>query len=341
MAARNAAAKSATAKKSGAKKFTMTKTQASEAPRHAGAAAEASGDYLRMLGRRVRDARARHGMTRRMLAHDCGVSERYLAQLESGRGNLSIMLLRRVAAAIDVPLTELVSEELPPLEYALVSERLRRLAPAELAEAAAILARRFGDSSARTARIALIGLRGAGKSTLGALLAKRLGWDFIELSREIEREADLSVNGIFDLFGQAAYRRYERRALERIVRTRTRAVVATGGGLVAELPTLERLLETCYTVWLHAAPEDYWERVRRQGDYRVSEGVGAKRALADMRRILSQREALYAKADVALDTSGRKVAESLHQLMRLIPAAAGGAQYPAARIAQPAAMRSR
>src|SRR5579863_7158146 len=180
--------------------------------------------YLRLLGERVRNARARHGMTRRMLAHDCGVSERYLAELESGRGNFSIVLLRRVAAAIDVPLAELVSEELPPVEYALVAERLRRLKPAELTEAAAILAKRFGGDAGRAHRIALIGLRGAGKSTLGALLAERMGWEFVELSREIEREAAVGVNEIFDLWGQAAYRRYERRALERIVLTRSRVV---------------------------------------------------------------------------------------------------------------------
>src|SRR6202521_4271144 len=249
--------------------------------------------YLKLLGERVRDARARHGMTRRMLAHDCGVSERYLAQLESGRGNLSIVLLRRVAAAIDVPLAELLSEELPPVEYAFVAERLRRLTSAELTEAAAILAKRFGDQAAREERIALIGLRGAGKSTLGMMLAKRLRWEFVELSREIEREAGVSVNEIFDLWGQAAYRRYERRAFERVVRTRSRVVIATGGGLVSELSTFERLLEACYTIWLQASPHDYWERVLRQGDYRVSDGIGVKQAMADMRRILAQREALY------------------------------------------------
>ena len=274
--------------------------------------------YLRLLGERVRDARARHGMTRRMLAHDCGVSERYLAQLESGRGNLSIVLLRRVAAAIDVPLAELVSEELPPVEYALVAERLRRLKPAELAEAAAILAKRFGDDAARADRIALIGLRGAGKSTLGALLAERLGWQFVELSREIEREATVGVNEIFDLWGQAAYRRYERRALERVVLTRSHVVIATGGGLVSELVTFERLLEACYTIWLQASPNDYWERVLRQGDYRVSDGVGVKQAMADMRRILSQREALYSKADTRLDTSGKTTAQSLRELVALV-----------------------
>jgi XRE family aerobic/anaerobic benzoate catabolism transcriptional regulator len=253
-----------------------------------------------------------------MLAHDCGVSERYLAQLEGGRGNLSIVLLRRVAAAIDVPLAELVSEELPAVEYALVAERLRRLKPSELTEAAAILAKRFGDDAARADRIALIGLRGAGKSTLGALLAERLGWSFVELSREIERETTVGVNEIFDLWGQAAYRRYERRALERVVLTRSRVVIATGGGLVSELPAFERLLDTCYTIWLQASPQDYWERVLRQGDYRVSDGVGVKQAMADMRRILAQRESLYSKADARLDTSGKSPAASLRELMTLV-----------------------
>ncbi|HVA39541.1 MAG TPA: helix-turn-helix transcriptional regulator [Candidatus Binataceae bacterium] len=278
----------------------------------------ASPHYLEMLGTRVRDARARHGMTRKMLAHDSGVSERYLAQLESGRGNLSIVLLRRVAAAIDIPLADLVGEELPPVEYALLAERLRRLAPAELTEAAALLARRFGDSAARLDRIALIGLRGAGKSTLGELLARRLGWHFVELSREIEREAGLGVDEIFDLWGQAAYRRYERRALERLVRTRSRVVIATGGGLVAELPSFERLLEACYTIWLQAAPRDYWERVLRQGDYRISSGIDQAQAMADMRRILAQREALYRKADARLDTGARTPAQSLNELIALV-----------------------
>jgi XRE family aerobic/anaerobic benzoate catabolism transcriptional regulator len=293
--------------------------QASTAPTEAAPSEGlAPARYLKLLGERVRDARARHGMTRRMLAHDSGVSERYLAQLESGRGNLSIVLLRRVAAAIDVPLTELVSEELPSVEYALVAERLRRLKPAALTEAAAILAKRFGDTAARLDRIALVGLRGAGKSTLGAQLAQRLGWQFVELSREIEREAAVSVNEIFDLWGQAAYRRYERRALERVVRTCSRVVIATGGGLVSELPTFERLLEACYTIWLQASPHHYWQRVLRQGDYRVSAGIDVKQAMADMRRILSQREALYGKADSRLDTGGKTAARSLRELVALV-----------------------
>ncbi len=274
-------------------------------------------EYLRMLGQKVRDARARHGMTRRMLAHDSGISERYLAQLESGLGNFSIVLLRRLAKAIDVPVAELVSDEAPqPVEYALTVERLRRLEPAELAEASALLTQRFGDRSGRAERIALIGLRGAGKSTLGAALGKHLGWRFVEMSREIEAEAGVSVNEIFDLWGQAAYRRYERRALERILRMPPRIVLATGGGLVSETATFERLLDSFFTVWVQTTPKEHWDRVISQGDHRV-EGSGDTEALADMRRILAQREALYGKADARLQTSGRTERQSLKDLIRL------------------------
>jgi XRE family transcriptional regulator, aerobic/anaerobic benzoate catabolism transcriptional regulator len=295
-----------------------------------GARAEAPAQYLAMLGERVRDARARHGMTRRMLAHDSGVSERYLAQLEGGRGNFSIALLRRVAAAIDIPLTELVSEQVPPVEYALLAQRLRRLTPAELAEAAALFAKRFGERPARLDRIALIGLRGAGKSTLGTALAQRLGWDFVELSREIERAAGMSVNEIFDLLGQAAYRRYERRAVENILRAGSRIVIAAGGGLVSELSTFERLLEACYTVWLQAAPREHWERVLRQGDYRMSTGVNETQAMADMRRILVQRAPFYGKADARIETSGKTPAESIRQLLTIVrKARAGGGRIRA------------
>ncbi len=279
----------------------------------------ASAPYLRILGERVRDARARHGMTRRMLAHDSGVSERYLAQLESGRGNLSIVLLRRVAAAIDISISNLVSEDQPPIEFQLLTERLRRLGPSELTQASSILARRFGDGVERLERVALIGLRGAGKSTLGRGLARRLNWDFVELSREVAREAGVGVTEIFNLWGQAAYRRYERRAIERLVRTRNRIVIATGGGLVAELSSFEPLLASCYVVWLQATPEDHWERVvRKAGDYRVRAGAGEAQAMADMRRILAQRERLYCKADSHLDTSDKSPAQSLRELLRLV-----------------------
>jgi len=281
--------------------------------------APSSAEYLKMLGQKVRDARARHGMTRRMLAHDSGISERYLAQLETGRGNFSIVLLRRLARAIDVPVAELVSDEPPlPVEYTLMSERLRRLKPDELSEAAAILTERFGDRSGRAERIALIGLRGAGKTTLGTALARYLGWRFVEMSREIEAEAGVSVNEIFDLWGQAAYRRYERRALERILRMPPRMVLATGGGLVSEPATFERLLDSFFTIWVRTTPREHWDRVIRQGDLRVK-GSGDTEALSDMRRILAQREALYGKADARLQTSGKTEKQSLRELIRLLP----------------------
>lgn len=275
--------------------------------------------YLKLLGTRVRDARARHGMTRRMLAHDSGISERYLAELESGRGNFSIVMLRRLAQSIDVPLAELVNEAPPPpVEYSLLAERLRRLETAQLAEATTMLSARFGDLTGRLDRIALIGLRGAGKSTLGVQLADHLGWQFIELSREIEKESGVGVDEIFDLWGQAAYRRYERRALERVVGSGTKVVIAAGGGLVSEPATLQRLLDACWTVWIKASPHEHWERVIEQGDLRVREGTKDTQALADMQRILRQRDELYGKADAQLSTTSKTPRQSLKELVSIV-----------------------
>jgi XRE family aerobic/anaerobic benzoate catabolism transcriptional regulator len=191
------------------------------------------------------------------------------------------------------------------------------LQPAELAEASDLLKERFGDRTGRAERIALIGLRGAGKSTLGQELARQLGWRFVEMSREIEAEAGVPVDEIFDLWGQAAYRRYERRALERVLSMPPRMVLATGGGIVSEPGTFERLLDGFFTVWIQASPEEHWDRVIRQGDHRV-EGSGDTEALTDMRRILAQRDPLYGKADAHLQTSGKSARKSLAELLRLV-----------------------
>jgi XRE family transcriptional regulator, aerobic/anaerobic benzoate catabolism transcriptional regulator len=275
--------------------------------------------FLRNVGQHVRDARARHGMTRQMLARDSGLSERYLAQLEAGEGNLSIVLLRRVAAAIDVSLERLISEYEPAAESELIIERLRHFDQAELTEAARLLEQRFGLGNARSERVALIGLRGAGKTTLGRLAAGRLDWDFVELSDEVEREAGMPLAKIFDVEGQAAYRRYERRAIQRAVRTCKRAVIAAGGGLVAEAASFERLLASCYTIWLSATPEEHWERVvRAEGDRRVTGGENDAQAMADLRRILAQRERFYRKADARLDTTGKTPQTALLELLSLI-----------------------
>lgn len=273
--------------------------------------------FLARVGERVRNLRARRGMTRRLLARDSGVSERYLAELEAGRGNISIGLLRQVAGAMGVPLAEL-AEEGPdrPIERRLLGAKLDRLAPRQLEEVAAFVTERFGASIERRNRIALIGLRGAGKTTLGRALAAEIKVPFVELARAIEAEAGMALDEIFSLSGQAAYRRHELRALERILMENERAVIATGGGLVTEPATFERLLEGCFTVWVQARPEEHMARVLAQGDRRPM--AGNAEAMEDLRRILGQREPLYRKADLAIDTSGRSVDMVAKELIALI-----------------------
>ncbi|HWG79835.1 MAG TPA: helix-turn-helix transcriptional regulator, partial [Stellaceae bacterium] len=240
----------------------MARDEAASKDRRAAEQGEAA--YLRALGERIREARARRGMTRKILARDSEVSERYLAQLEAGQGNISIALLRQVAQAMGLPLTDLVREEPDrPVELTLLIQTLSRLSAKELAQARTLLSETFGAAveSERRHRIALIGLRGAGKSTLGARLAQLQGAPFIELDREIERESGTSLGVIFDLYGQSAYRRYERRALEGVIERHDRAVIATGGSIVSEPATFDLLLAACYTLWLAAAPEEHMGRV--------------------------------------------------------------------------------
>jgi XRE family aerobic/anaerobic benzoate catabolism transcriptional regulator len=284
-----------------------------------------AGAFLAALGERVRQLRARRGMTRRILARDSGVSERYLAQLEGGQGNASLLILRQLAAALDVPLEALVTDapELP-LDLAHAMELLRRMSPGQLAEARALLARTFGDTdlAGREGRIALIGLRGAGKTTLGTALAERLGVPFVELDREIERESGVSLGTIFDFYGQAGFRRMERRCLERVIEEHPRFVLAAGGSIVSETSTFERLLAACWTVWLKAAPSDHMARVVAQGDMRPM--AGNPESMADLQRILTGREPLYRRADAEIETSGKDVGQSLEALLRAIPGPDGG-----------------
>lgn len=276
--------------------------------------------YLARLGDRVREGRARRGMTRRILARDSGVSERYLAQLESGSGNISILLLRQIARALNVPLSELAGDEPgEAVEFSLLTQFLKRLPAAQLAAARTQLVRDFGNaSSGRARRIALIGLRGAGKSTLGARLARELGVSFIELDLEVEREAGTSLSEIFLLYGQAGYRRYERRCLERVLERHDRAVIATGGSIVSEPGTYELLLSACFTIWLKAQPEEHMARVLAQGDTRPMAASDA--AMDDLRRILSGRSLLYGQADVIVDTAGKALEKSLADLRNAVTA---------------------
>ena len=272
-------------------------------------------DYLKLLGERVRETRARRGMTRKILARDSGVSERYLAQLETGQGNVSILLLRQIAQALDTPLQALVLDgPEPPVDLVHTTEFLRRLPATELLEARRLLVEHFSgvDLYARRGRIALIGLRGAGKSTLGVMLADRIEAPFLELDRLIEQESGVSLSVIFDLYGQSGFRRLERRVLDHVIERYPRFVLATGGSLVSEPATFERLLTMCFTIWLRATPEEHMQRVIAQGDMRPM--ADNRESMTDLRRILDVREPLYRKADATINTSCSSVEESLEAL---------------------------
>jgi XRE family transcriptional regulator, aerobic/anaerobic benzoate catabolism transcriptional regulator len=275
--------------------------------------------YLRRLGERVRVLRNQRGMTRKALAQHARVSERYLAQLEAGLGNGSIILLRRIARAIGLPVTQLVQEGAEPaLDMVLLSQFLERLPPSALEEARNMLLKRFSIPSedTRRKRIALIGLRGGGKSTLGKLLAERLGVPFIELDREIEKRSGTTLSTMFDMFGQETFRRAEREALDEVLRSHASFVVATSGSIVTEPGTLELLLASCFTVWIRAKPTEHMKRVMAQGDMRPM--AKSTRAMDDLVSILHSREPLYAKAQVALSTSGKTPDQALAELLRLV-----------------------
>jgi XRE family aerobic/anaerobic benzoate catabolism transcriptional regulator len=233
--------------------------------------------YLSTLGERVRAWRTEHGMTRKALSHASGVSERYLAQLEAGEGNISVLLLRKVARAMAVPVEQLVREE-----------------------------------SAPEKSIALLGLRGAGKSTLGAKLAEFIKVPFVELDGEVEKEAGAELGEVFAMYGQDAFRRFERRALERVFGQHERAVIATGGSLVTDPGTYKLLLDRCVCVWLKASPEEHMARVIAQGDMRPFKGRSA--ALEEIRKLLADRDRLYARADLTVDTSGKTLKQTLNEL---------------------------
>lgn len=287
--------------------------------------------FLSWVGTRIREARARRGMTRKQLAAEADVSERHLAQLESGEGNISIVLLRRITAALNVSLSDLfmagaiqspeVTGNGGSIDSASssIARMLERMPVARRERLTARLLREFGDkTSARCGRIALIGLRGAGKSTLGAKLAKQLKVPFIELDREIEKDARMPLEEIFSLYGQSGYRRIEKRALDRLLREKERVVISVGGGVVSEKETYNALLANCFAIWVKAQPEEHMSRVVAQGDLRAM--ADNDEAMDDLRRILDAREPFYRKADMHLDTSGKTVEQSFRELKKTLNA---------------------
>jgi XRE family transcriptional regulator, aerobic/anaerobic benzoate catabolism transcriptional regulator len=272
---------------------------------------EAKNPFLVALGERARALRARRGMTRRALATAAGVSERHLANLEYGVGNVSILVLLDVARALQCPLAELLGDlTTRSPEWLMLRELLENRDEATLHRVRVAVGEMLGTGGAnasggrqRSPRVALIGLRGAGKSTLGAMLAEDLGFPFVELSREIEKFAGCSVDEIQGLYGQNAYRRYERRALEEAIQIYPEAVIATPGGIVSDPANFNLLLAHCTTVWLQADPEDHMRRVVAQGDMRPM--AASREAMADLKSILAGRAAFYSKAELRLDTSAQ------------------------------------
>jgi len=277
------------------------------------------------LGERVRALRARRGMTRKAVAHTAGVSERHLANLEYGEGNVSVLLLLQVAQSLQSSLAELLGDVTTTSpEWLLIRELLDGRDDATLRKVRVALADMLGTGASggpRSNCVALIGLRGAGKSTLGQLLADDLGYPFIELSRQIEQFAGCSVSEIQGLYGQNAYRRYERRALEEAIQIYPEAVLATPGGLVSDAATFNLLLAHCTTVWLQADPEDHMNRVRAQGDLRPM--AASAEAMEDLKTILAGRSAFYSKAQMRINTSDQPLAETFELLRQAVRGALG------------------
>jgi XRE family aerobic/anaerobic benzoate catabolism transcriptional regulator len=281
-------------------------TQDSEAEPAETGQSDAETGFLEQLGQRVRTMRGLAGMSRKVLAKVSGISERYIAQLESGKGNVSIVLLRRVANAMGAPLEDLIPGGEPSPDWAVIRDLLRKASASQITQAKEILA---GGASAPLRRafsgIALIGLRGAGKSTLGKRLADRIGWGFVELNKEIERQNGLEVAEIINLYGQEGFRRMEQAALVQLLARKERMVLATGGGIVSEPVTFDLVLTSFYTIWLRAEPEEHMARVRKQGDLRPM--ADDRSAMAELRNILASREPLYARANAVVDTAGLSI----------------------------------
>jgi XRE family transcriptional regulator, aerobic/anaerobic benzoate catabolism transcriptional regulator len=283
--------------------------------------------FAAAIGRLVRLARAKRGMTRRQLAQQSGASERYLAQIESGQGNPSVIILKSIADALDVPIIELVPRTNGrTAAMTQILDLLGRMPLSELPAVAELIERRAAQDAAtdRGRRIALIGLRGAGKSTLGKRLARQLGCPFIELDRMVEQDYGARIPDLIEIAGLATFRRYERACLERVVEEHPAAVIAAAGGIVSDPETYALLLRRSYTVWVKARPDEHMRRVMEQGDFRPM--AQNREAMADLVAILEARGADYARAQAQLDTSGDTAEQSFAKLVRIAERYVNGVQ---------------
>jgi XRE family aerobic/anaerobic benzoate catabolism transcriptional regulator len=272
--------------------------------------------FVAGIGQLVRHGRAKRAITRRRLAEESGISERYLAQIESGQGNPSVIVLKAIAQAIDVPIIELLPRT-TARSAALtgIHDLLARVPLSELASIGAMIESRVASVSDRGRRIALVGLRGAGKSTLGKKLAAHLEVPFVELNRVVEQEYGASVPLLIEMSGLNTFRRYERECLERVIAEHEAVVIATAGGIVSNPDTYALLLRRTHTIWIKAQPNEHMRRVMEQGDFRPM--AQNREAMADLRAILEARRDDYAHAQAELDTSGATVEKSFAKLTRL------------------------
>ena len=281
---------------------------------------ERRNQYLLSLGIRVRGLRSQRGLTRKAVAQAAGISERHLANLELGTGNASVLVLLDVAHALQCTMAELVGDVTTSTpEWLMLRDLLSPLEEASLARvriAAASLLGQSHDPGARGQRIALLGLRGAGKSTLGARLAAALQCPFTELSHEGEEMAGCQLSEIQALYGLNAYRRYEQRALAQTIERHTAVVIATPGGLVSDPTAFNQLLSQCTTIWLQATPEDHMGRVMAQGDTRPMQAN--PEAMDDLKRILTGRTAFYSKAQFVVNTSAQSLEQTFAQLLSVV-----------------------
>jgi XRE family aerobic/anaerobic benzoate catabolism transcriptional regulator len=297
-----------------AKSKTRQKPAAAASSEPAAAAA-----FLAAIGREVRRARAKRGMTRRQLAQASETSERYLAQIESGAGNPSVSVLRAIALALELPIVALLAETAAPnTALGAILDLLAQVPESELPHLTKLIEARVArpEHADQARRIALVGLRGAGKSTLGRKLAEHLGWPFIELDRVVEEDYGARIPDLIEMAGVTTFRRQERSALERVIAANESAVITTAGGIVSSRETYTLLLRRTYTIWIKARPEDHMGRVMAQGDFRPM--AQNRAAMADLVAILEARRADYARAQAELDTSGDTVEQSSAKLLRLV-----------------------
>ena len=315
----------AVAKKSKAQRNAAKRKTPSDAQNNGRAAAA----FLACIGREVRRHRAKRGMTRRQLAQASHTSERYLAQIESGAGNPSVTVLRAIAQALDLPTGALLGEpSARSTAHAACLDLIAQLPEQELPELTQLIEQRVALSNRadKGRRIALIGLRGAGKTTLGRMLARHLGWPFIELDRLVEEDYGASITDMIEMAGTATFRRHERAALDRVIAGHEAAVITTAGGIVADPENYALLLRRSHTIWIKAHPQDHMSRVMAQGDFRPM--AQNRQAMGDLVAILEARRADYARAEAELETSGDTLERSFAKLVRIVTGLLGPSAMP-------------